>query len=173
MSTNLTYHREGDYVIPDSVKSLDGSAFLNCKSLESIEVPPTESFNTDAINGCTGLSKIVFHGDMPAFLSGSAPFSGFKGTIFYPANNPSWLSLPDSIDTSGIVLAAYSFPGDVNLDGQLTNADLITVARYVVHLIDVFTPGYINVLRYGDMDRDGEIDNRDIISIARKIVGLK
>ena len=60
--------------------------------------------------------------------------------------------------------------GDVDNDGKVANSDLITVARYVVDIIDPSTKSSIEA--YGDMNGDGVITNADIITIARIIVGL-
>jgi hypothetical protein len=62
--------------------------------------------------------------------------------------------------------------GDVTGDGQITNADLILAARYVVNLLDESSAEYANVLAYADMNDDGAVSNADVILIARIIVGL-
>ncbi len=179
----------GEYEIPDPVKSIANGAFMNCSSLESVSIPPISFFYTNAFVGCTELKSITFLGSKPVFItkSGTA-IEDFAGTVFYPAEDGSWSS-EIGYDITGISLIPYDDPGgavvktrlllarrivlgDVNVDGELTNADLILVARYVVRLIDVFTPGYINVVRFGDMNADGNINNADIIIIARAIVRL-
>jgi DNA-directed RNA polymerase subunit RPC12/RpoP len=58
--------------------------------------------------------------------------------------------------------------GDVDLDGDVDNADLIQIARHVVHIITLTDRRFWA----GDMNDDGTIDNQDIILHARKLVGL-
>ena len=58
--------------------------------------------------------------------------------------------------------------GDVNMDGDISNADLILVARYVVNLTTFDSEEF----KLADMDDSGEIDNADVILVARIIVGL-
>jgi hypothetical protein len=65
------------------------------------------------------------------------------------------------------VYADHDFTsGDVNSDGNIDNADLILVARYVVS-IDV----NIDLLA-ADVNFDNSVSNTDIIMIARYLVGL-
>ena len=59
--------------------------------------------------------------------------------------------------------------GDVDGDGEITNADLILVARYVV---EIYNELKADIEKYGDMDGDGEISNADLIKVARIIVNL-
>jgi hypothetical protein len=58
--------------------------------------------------------------------------------------------------------------GDINDDGQVTNADLILVARNIVNLV-TFTD---RQKLAADMNDDGMIDNVDLIKVARIVVGL-
>ncbi len=67
-----------------------------------------------------------------------------------------------------VTIKNYYLPGDVNMDGEVNNADLILVARYVVELVE-FTDFQKEI---GDMNKDGEVSNIDVIMIARVIVGL-
>ena len=81
-------------------------------------------------------------------------------------------------DTSTITLAASDgeiiidnryLLGDVDFDGDVDNADIILVARYIVELVE-FTPKLVFI---GDMDQDGEVSNTDLITIAKIVVGLE
>jgi len=56
--------------------------------------------------------------------------------------------------------------GDANLDGLVSNADVINIARYLVNLVE------FNELQFAaaDVDFDGEVDNADLIKVARAIV---
>lgn len=57
-------------------------------------------------------------------------------------------------------------PGDVTMDGQLTNADLILIARYLVHLID-FNKEQLGLADFND---DGAVNNTDLVLVARAVV---
>jgi len=56
--------------------------------------------------------------------------------------------------------------GDANLDGIVSNADVINIARYLVNLVEFNAEQLIAA----DVDFDGEVDNADLIKVARAIV---
>lgn len=61
-----------------SLKSIGGSAFENCSSLEQFNVPITvTSIGYDAFKNCTGLKKIIIFGNQLAI--GNTAFSGCTG----------------------------------------------------------------------------------------------
>ncbi len=162
----------GSYVIPEGVTSCAKGAFLYCTSLESVVLPDgIEKVGFCAFDGCIELSSIVFLGNPP--IIDEDAFHRVSAEVLVPVDNENWTEANTKAYGGTLRWKAVNFTGDVNVDGELTNADLILVARYVVRLIDVFTPGYINVVRFGDMNDDGNINNADIIIIARIIVGLR
>ena len=70
-----------------------------------------------------------------------------------------------AMDGAVIVDNTYA-AGDVTLDGMMTNADVIALARYLVNLVE-FNAEQLVV---ADYDVDGEIDNADLIRLARSMV---
>jgi hypothetical protein len=64
-----------------------------------------------------------------------------------------------------VELKSY-LPGDVNRDGEVSNVDLILVARYLVDLEDFDS----QQLKIADFNSDGVVNNSDLILIARYIV---
>ena len=60
--------------------------------------------------------------------------------------------------------------GDVDGNVQITNADLVMVARYIVGIYDSETVN--NIKQYGDLNDDGAVNNTDLVTIARIIVGF-
>ncbi len=70
---------------------------------------------------------------------------------------------------SGTVFAAGSVKrGDVNIDGDINNEDLILLARYVVGAEELTDAQFENA----DMNNDSAATNADVIKLARIIVGL-
>lgn len=59
--------------------------------------------------------------------------------------------------------------GDVNLDGRITNADVITLARYLVNLVEFND----EQLAAADYNGNGEISNADLVLLARSIVAAE
>ena len=58
--------------------------------------------------------------------------------------------------------------GDVTLDGEVNNADLVMMARYEVNLETFNGQQMLN----GDIDQDGDIDNTDLVNLANYIVKM-
>ena len=69
---------------------------------------------------------------------------------------------------SGTVIIAGILKGDLNRDGEVNNADLVMLARYLVEL-ETFDAEQLEI---GDYDNNGTIDNRDLVLLARYLVGL-
>ncbi len=57
--------------------------------------------------------------------------------------------------------------GDLNMDGEITNADTVLIARYLVKL------AVLNDLQqeFADTNGDGKVNNADLVLIARSVVG--
>lgn len=80
--------------------------------------------------------------------------------------------------TSGITYAVQDYfeiyspepepiMGDVNNDGEVSNADAVIVARYLVDLITEID------IEVADISGDGIITNADLVSIAKMLVGVE
>jgi len=68
---------------------------------------------------------------------------------------------------NGLIILDNDYPaGDVTLDGLVTNADVIALARYLVNLVEFNAEQLIAA----DVDFDGVIKNADLIKLARAIV---
>lgn len=107
---------QGDYVIPNTVLTIEDNAFTNCTELTSITIPTTVTtigtnafqnckklakINYNAINcdldetwltGCSALSQIIFGGEVKII-----PKSAFKGCDKIVS-----LILPNSLDSIGV-----------------------------------------------------------------------
>ena len=89
---------------------------------------------------------------------------------YYLINNSSAAVDPSFVD---IVIGAAASSGsrgdgDINYDGQINNADLIILAKYIVRLTSLT----YNQLRFADINGDNSIDNTDLVLLARKVVGI-
>lgn len=60
------------------------------------------------------------------------------------------------------------FPGDADLDGDVTSADAALVLRYIVGLAEIDGQSLLNA----DANRDGSVTSADAALILRAIVGL-
>ena len=97
----------------------------------------------------------------------------FGNTIYYPEDNMTWTEAIKGAFGSNTWIPYIPLKrtqGDVDGDGQLSNADVIMVARYLIDLSH--QDSVTDIEAYGDIDGDGKIGNADLIKIARIIVGL-
>ncbi len=192
----------GEYIIPDGVTAINASAFERCRNLTSVRIPETVThigqmafcdcsgltnllipdsvtrIDFAAFAGCSNLTAVIFDGDTPEFRG--AIFIDVKADVYYPIYSDTWTEevLQDyggeitwrSYDPDEPIILVYQ--GDVNLDGEITNSDLIMIARYIVGLCDAESEEAEIIAGIGDMDEDGEVTNTDLIALARIIVGL-
>ena len=66
----------------------------------------------------------------------------------------------------GSITVKKSIPGDLNGDGEVTNMDIIMLARYLVNL-ESFDDQQLNV---ADYNGDGAVNNVDLVLMARYVV---
>ena len=122
------------------------------------------------------LKTVTFLGHKPTL--DPRAFENCTALIRYPADDPTWTGITDQVfvDTKGDPVAVNWSPyftgavGDINGDGQVSNADLVTLARFAVNLLSVGGAEYEGCRRYGDMNGDGTIDNQDLVTLARVLV---
>ncbi|MBE6949225.1 MAG: glycoside hydrolase [Ruminococcaceae bacterium] len=111
---------------------------------------------------------------------------GVLATLVYDISANPWLAngtyaidleVVDATDTAeehivvkgvdGAVIINNSYAaGDANLDGIVSNADVIAIARYLVNLVEFNAEQLIAA----DVNVDGAVDNVDLVKVARSIV---
>lgn len=69
-------------------------------------------------------------------------------------------------DTGYITVATEYAKGDVNMDGIVSNTDVITIARYLVNLVEFNAEQFA----LADVDGNEKVNNTDLIKLARSIV---
>ncbi len=74
---------------PNSLKEISHSAFEGCNKITSVEFPEgIKVVNNLDIGDIKNLTEVKFYGNFPEMYV--TIFRGFKGTVYYPANNPTW-----------------------------------------------------------------------------------
>ncbi|MBQ6540365.1 MAG: leucine-rich repeat protein [Oscillospiraceae bacterium] len=171
-------HISGSGAIPDYAAEGDGaSPFAGNEYIGYISLQgEITHIGKNAFNDCPNLSTLFFNNpDAPAMTDS---FKNVRAVGLYPST---WKDTPKDhggdilwvkYDAETGELLGTGIPGDVNVDGEISNADLILVARYVVNLIEEDSFQHEFVAAFGDMDGDEAIGNTDIITVARRIVGL-
>ena len=129
------------YTVGDKVTAIGVYAFDSCKNLESLTVPATvKTLAKPVIHNC---GNTVVHVE-----------PGSPAETYFKAETSGYASLKIGNDK----------PGDVNLDGQIDNADVILVRRYVAKWSSVTIDKTA-----ADVNKDGNIDNADAILLRRYV----
>ena len=92
--------RQGDYIIPDSVKKIVWWAFDSCEYLTTLTIPASViDIEYWAIHNCPCLTSIIVHPDNPAYVSENGLLLNKDKTelIAYTAGLQSNCILPDTV----------------------------------------------------------------------------
>ena len=152
-------------VLPSACETIATGAFSWCEELESVILNSPVYIGSSAFYWCTNLKRVEFRSDAPKDVGDDIFYACEDAMIYYPADakgwsTPTWhgyLTTPMTVSTVE--------KGDIDGNGEVNNADLVLLARYVVGL------GQVN-MEAADMDGNGEVDNSDLVTLARHIVGL-
>lgn len=100
-----------------------------------------------------------------------APVAFTTGTVFPLGANNAGCDVKDkaAIAPRATTITNKFVIGDVDYDGKRSNADLVSIARYIVGAKE-FTD---DQLFYGDLDGDKLVSNADLVCLARVIVGAQ
>jgi hypothetical protein len=82
--------KDGGYLVPDTVTTIEAVAFQGCRSLTNIKVGRNVgSIRQDAFTGCTALAGIYFTGDAPS-LDNAPAYDDENVTIYYLPGASGW-----------------------------------------------------------------------------------
>ena len=156
--------------IPGTVTDIGGSAFMNCSSLKSIVLPKSVSvIGSDAFLGCSAMTSVTCLALVPPALD-----YGALGSV----NEQAILQVPiDALDAYRAATGWNSFTdivgldpslGDVNLDGEVTIADINVIIGTVLTDVNDCLTEYMS-----DVNGDGEVNIADINVTVDKVLHVK
>ena len=144
----------GDYIVPNTVETIESSAFRDCENLSSITVPVSvASIGNGAFMGCSGLTDVYYSGtesdwnridigtDNKPFLEANI-FIGYKG--IEPGN------------------------GDINSDGKFSVADALALESYLLGNKNANVKDW----KAGDVCADGKLDVFDLCVMKKMLTDI-
>lgn len=149
-------------VIPNSVTSIDNSAFCDCTGLTSVTIPNSvTSIDYNAFYGCCGLTSILCLNDTPPTCNYTSSFSYVnkencvlwvpKGCVNVYREANVWKDFPK---IRGII------DGDVNLDIEVNQADLNATVDFIM---GKDPEGFYESL--ADLNGDDVVDAADVVKL--------
>lgn len=169
-------------VVPEGVTMLPYGLFQFCTSLREVEIMGDLANSTEktvigsvAFGGCTALEKITFHCeciDTKKVNSGAFNNAADAVEIHYPAQYPEWAEVKP-MDVGGkqyiyVADAPDPMPGDINLDGIITSADISSLFAFIMNEGSVSAYGLANA----DINGDGVINTTDVSLLAQMVFGM-
>ena len=83
--------KAGSYTVPNSVKSIGGSAFEYCTSLTNVTIGTNvTSIGSSAFAECTSLTGVYFKGNAPNLGDSSVFYDDNKTTVYYLPGTMGW-----------------------------------------------------------------------------------
>ncbi len=120
-----------NFVIPNGVTEIKKEAFLNCKTLLSVEIPESvTSFNLNAFLGCNFLNKVNYLGDINAWAT-----LNFANSDANPVNYARFLyikgELAGNVILSGInSISNYAFYNCSSITGVEIPSTVTSIGEY-------------------------------------------
>lgn len=159
--------------IPNTITSIGENAFSNCTDMTSIVIPSSvTTIAENSFDNCYGLESIYAMSPTPPSVGENTFYSVDKSTcILYVPKTP---SNAVSLYRSAAVwnefenIRAYDpnpTPADVNGDGNINSADVVSVYNYIIDGEESGIPA-----SKADVNRDGNINAADVVAIYNYII---
>jgi hypothetical protein len=152
-------------VFPSTCETVATGAFAWCEALETVIFNSPVYIGSSAFYWCTNLNRVEFRSDAPEDVGNDIFYACEDAMIYYPADAKGWSTPTWHGYLTTPMTAAITEKGDIDGNGEVNNADLVLLARYIVGI------GQVSI-DTADMDGNGKIDNSDLVTLARYIVGL-
>ena len=156
--------------LPNAVTVIGGSAFLNCSSLASIILPQSVTLiGEDAFGGTTNLTRITCLAATPPELeTGALGQENPKAILIVPVNAVEAYRSASGWNRFNHIFGLDPSLGDVNLDGEVTIADINVIIDTVLNDVNDCLNEYMS-----DVNGDGEVNIADINVTVDKVLNSR
>ena len=175
--TNILIAGCGNTKIPNSVIGIGGSAFYNCSSLTSIEIPSSvtkiELGKTNPFDGCKNLKRFTNHSSVDYFLNRS--IHGYEDNGQWYLENTDTIidkiangqtAVYKKIGEDGKPIEDVKY-GDINSDGEINVQDGVLLKKHLAGIKG------INVdITASDVNVDGEVNIQDAVILIKHLAGM-
>lgn len=188
-------------VVEEGITYIGNSLFADCNNIESVEFPVSlNGIGTSAFDGCYKIKCIEFpesikHIDPPGFSDstnvlcnlneirfyGNTPeivlnglFENFKGTVYFPNNNPTWT--PEVMEEYGsaygadITWIAWDAPEITKAENKFT--DVVTDAWYLEGIQYVYENGTMSGMGNAKFAPSGNVTREQLMQVFFAMEGL-
>ncbi len=142
-----------DITLPNGLKTVPNGAFALCTGLKTVTVPKSVTeVGTLAFSGCTSLSD-----------------------VYYDSTKEDWDNITiatgnDSLTSANIHYSTVDdiIKGDVNLDGKVSTADLLSLKKYLLGITELSDQQFTSA----DINEDGKVSTADLLSLKKYLLGV-
>ena len=142
-----------DITLPNGLKAIPNGAFALCTGLKTVTVPKSVTeVGTLAFSSCTSLSD-----------------------VYYDSTKEDWDNITiatgnDSLTSANIHYSTVDdiIKGDVNLDGKVSTADLLSLKKYLLGITELSDQQFTSA----DINEDGKVSTADLLSLKKYLLGV-
>ena len=163
--------------LPDTVTHIGTGAFGFCDSLKEIEIPASvktmswQAFGDriPSVSSYIPIEKITFYGNLPKmeFYSDIGIFMNFKGTVYYPANNPTWTEelMAECSSSYGSDITWVPFDAPELTDVEKKFIDVMPNTWYLPGVQYVFENGIMSGVGKGCFEPAGKLTREQLMQV--------
>ena len=142
-----------DITLPNGLKTVPNGAFALCTGLKTVTVPKSVTeVGILAFEGCTSLTD-----------------------VYYGSTKQDWESINISTGNDSLTSANIHYStvddiikGDVNLDGKVSTADLLSLKKYLLGITELSDQQFTSA----DINEDGKVSTADLLSLKKYLLGV-